>query len=131
MGTKFNTQLFVVIACLFVLAGCAERRQPFTVIEIAPPPPPTITIKYLETTIIEGKTTKTKILEDLGAPETFGSGDTYSYTTYSAKQYPVDTILRIRFIQRDGTDSTVTFGKHPSFVMIYYTNKGIVRNFSM
>lgn len=114
---------------LLSLSGCTEppRQQRAIVVEYTPPPAPTI--EYLDATIAEGKTTKAQIIEALGEPNDFGTGDDYTYTVYSASNYPKNVIMRIRFVQRDGIDMAKTFNK--GYVIIYYTNKGVVRNFSL
>lgn len=114
------------------LSGCAEQHKRLTP-KAYFKPTTTIQIHYIDVTLIEGKTQKAYVLETLGTPDSFGTSDTYSDTTYRFYNKPVNIKARIHIVQKDGTAMNIVVGKgekHESFI-IYYTLDGIIRNISI
>ena len=113
---KIVKLLLAVVLCSFVVAGCAPQRQGQVV---------QMQVKYTEATIIEGKTTKTEILQKFGNPDSFGR----DYVAYDYRQRSPLDAAKIRYTQKDGTEFMVILqrGTDKDIARCYFTDDGILR----
>ena len=124
---KFYATLVTVIACLFVLTGCAQPRQQATTIEVVPIPP---VVKTLALEV--GKTTRDDVEAAIGRPK---SVSTYSAYNRSAWFYRLDkqnTILDISATGKDGYTNKVQWDLRQSRKNFSISFKGnILSDFSL
>ena len=116
-------QKIFVSVCLMVvalIAGCSQphRTQP-VVVQIQQPQ-----VQYVELTVIEGKTTKSEILEALGTPDAFDKFH-IAYNYYKRSPYEG---LKIQCTQKDGSRYAVMlrYGTKNTHISFYIRDDGIL-----
>jgi hypothetical protein len=99
---KSYASLFIVIACLFVLAGClGQPSQNVRVIHVTPPPSiPAPEIKTFA--LVVGKTTRENVAAVIGQPQTTHTYSEYNQTQWIYNLPPQNAILDVSATGKDG-----------------------------